>query len=186
MIGALYVIEAQIRDQGLAGEAKRTMRLTEAKPVVDRFFAWVNKLFEDPGFLPSSPLTTALAYARERREALEVYLGDPDVQIDTNHLERALRAIPMSRKNWLFSWTELGAMHVGIVHKSLGDLPAARHRPLRLLRRCAAAGRPASGFESRAVDATAMEGSVRRQSASFRPIRSQPRTQSRRWLTAYS
>ena len=42
MIGALYVIEAQIRDQGLAGEAKRTMRLTEAKPVVDRFFAWDN------------------------------------------------------------------------------------------------------------------------------------------------
>ena len=40
------------------------MRLTEAKPVVDRFFAWVNKLFEDQGFLPSSPLTIALAYAR--------------------------------------------------------------------------------------------------------------------------
>ena len=119
MIGAMYVIEAQIRDQGLAGEAKRTMRLTEAKPVVDRFFAWVNKLFEDQGFLPSSPLTTALAYARERREALEVYLGDADVQIDTNHLERALRAIPMGRKNWLFSWTELGAMHVGIVQSLL-------------------------------------------------------------------
>ena len=119
MIGALYSIEARIRDDNLTGEAKRTMRLTEAKPVVDRFFAWVNKLFEGQGFLPSSPLTAALAYARERREALEVYLSDPDVQIDTNHLERALRAIPMGRKNWMFSWTELGATHVGIVQSLL-------------------------------------------------------------------
>ncbi|MCX7138601.1 MAG: IS66 family transposase [Proteobacteria bacterium] len=119
MIGALYAVEARIRDQGLTGEAKRAVRLAEAKAVVERFFAWVNKMFEGQGFLPSSPLTTALAYALERREALEVYLSDPDVQIDTNHLERALRAIPMGRKNWMFTWTELGAMHVGIVQSLL-------------------------------------------------------------------
>jgi hypothetical protein len=65
--------------------------------------------------LPSSPLTKALAYVRERREGLQVYLDDADVPIDTNHLERALRAIPMGRKAWLFCWTELGARHVGIV-----------------------------------------------------------------------
>ena len=44
-----------------------------------------------------------------------MYLDDPEVSIDTNHLERVLRVIPMGRKNWLFSWTELGAKHVGIV-----------------------------------------------------------------------
>ena len=119
MIGALYAIEARIRDDNLTGEAKRAVRLIEAKPVVDRFFAWIKILFEGQGFLPSSPLTTALAYAWDRREGLEVYLSDPDVQIDTNHLERALRAIPMGRKNWMFCWTELGAMHVGIVQSLL-------------------------------------------------------------------
>lgn len=35
--------------------------------------------------------------------------------MDTNHLERALRVIPMGRRNWLFTWTELGAEQVGIV-----------------------------------------------------------------------
>lgn len=35
--------------------------------------------------------------------------------MDTNHLERALRAIPMGRKNWNFCWTELGAKHVAII-----------------------------------------------------------------------
>ena len=39
--------------------------------------------------------------------------------IDTNHLERALRVIPMGRRNGLFSWTELGAKHVGIVQSLL-------------------------------------------------------------------
>ena len=39
--------------------------------------------------------------------------------INTNHLERALRVIPIGRKNWLFSWTELGAKHVGIVQSLL-------------------------------------------------------------------
>jgi hypothetical protein len=37
----------------------------------------------------------------------------------TNHLERALRVVPMGRRNWLFCWTELGAQHVGIVQSLL-------------------------------------------------------------------
>jgi transposase len=82
---------------------------------VERFFAWVAHCFEAQGLLPSNPLTAALAYARERRGGLEVFLTDADVPIDTNHLERALRSIPMGRKAWLFCWTELGAKHVGIL-----------------------------------------------------------------------
>ena len=49
------------------------------------------------------------------RGGMEVFLADPDVPIDTNHLERALRPIPLGRKNWMFSWTELGAQHIGVV-----------------------------------------------------------------------
>ena len=114
-IGALYVIEETIRELKLKGEKKREYRLDHAKPVVERFFAWVAEQFERQGLLPRNPLTKALNYARERRFGLEVYLSDPDVQIDTNHLERTLRAIPMGRRNWLFCWTELGAQQVGIV-----------------------------------------------------------------------
>jgi len=119
MIGALYAIEATIREQRLTGAATRELRLNQAKPWVNKFFAWVDKQFEAQGLLPSNPLLGALAYARDRREGLEVYLNDPDVAIDTNHLERALRVIPMGRKNWMFCWTELGAKHVGIVQSLL-------------------------------------------------------------------
>ena len=69
--------------------------------------------------MPSIPFLGALSYIRERRVGLSVYLDDPEVSIDTNHLERALRVIPMGRKNWLFSWTELDAKHVGIVQSLL-------------------------------------------------------------------
>jgi len=40
--------------------------------------------------------------------------SDPEIPIDTNELERALRVIPMGRKNWLFCWTEVGAKYVGV------------------------------------------------------------------------
>ncbi len=118
-IRALYAVEAEIRECKLAGDDKRVHRLLHAKPIVDAFFDWINRQFERQGLLPSNPLTKALAYAHERRLGLEVFLTDPDVPIDTNHLERALRAIPMGRKAWLFCWTELGAKHVGIVQSLL-------------------------------------------------------------------
>ena len=114
-IGQLYAVEAEIREAGLTGAAKKQARLDHAQPVVAAFFAWVDARLADHGLLPSNPLTTALGYARDRRLGLEVYLTDPDVPIDTNHLERALRAIPMGRKSWLFCWSEVGAKDVGIL-----------------------------------------------------------------------
>ena len=114
-IGALYAVEAKIRDDKLKGEAKREYRLDHARPIVAAFFTWVQERLDAQGLLPTNPLTKALIYAHKRRAALEVFLADPDVPIDTNHLERALRPIPIGRKNWMFSWTELGAQHVGVV-----------------------------------------------------------------------
>jgi transposase len=114
-IQVLYEIEADIHQRKLADQSKRMHRMSFSKPKVDAFFEWIDRKFERQGLLPSSPFTQALSYARERRLGLEVFLEDPDVAIDTNHLERALRVIPMGRRNWLFCSTELGAEHVGIV-----------------------------------------------------------------------
>lgn len=118
-IAALYKVEQQIRDDGLTGQTKLARRQERSKPVLERFFAWINEQVDKQGFLPSSPFLGALAYICERRIGLSVYLDDPEVSIDTNHLERALRVIPMGKKNWLFSWTELGVRHVGIMQSLL-------------------------------------------------------------------
>ena len=115
LLQGLYAAEEQIRELKLEGEAKQQHRLMHSKPIVERFFDYVARHLEKHGLAPANPFIKALHYARERKDGLEVFLTDPDVPIDTNHLERALRVVPMGRKNWLFCWTELGARHVGII-----------------------------------------------------------------------
>jgi transposase len=96
MIGLVYEVEAVIREKSLSGERKRLHRLEHAKPLVQAFFAWVDEQLARQGLLPSNKLTQALAYARERKAQLMVFLADEQVPMDTNHLERALRPIPMA------------------------------------------------------------------------------------------
>jgi hypothetical protein len=87
--------------------------------VVEAFFDWLHTQRNRHDLLGSDPFAKALAYAAEREDSLRLFLGDPDVPIDTNHLERALRVIPMGRRNWLFNWTEVGAQHVGVIQSLL-------------------------------------------------------------------
>lgn len=114
-IALLYRHEETIKAQGLTGDQKRQYRLTHSKPVVSELFQWCKNLLIQGGLLPSDPLSKALNYLLSREASLTVFLEDPDVQPDTNHLERALRPIPMGKKNWMFCWTELGAEHLGII-----------------------------------------------------------------------
>jgi len=115
LIGALYHHEQVIRDRRLEGEAKLRYRTENTEPIVKAFWRWCDAQCHRPEMTPKHPLAIALKYARERVAGLQVFLSDPDVQIDTNHLERSLRRIPMGRRNWLFCWSELGAKQVGII-----------------------------------------------------------------------
>ena len=112
-------MEQQIREKGLEGQAKLDYRSRHALPIAEAFFAWCHQQRQRIDLLNTDPLAKALVYADNHQEQLKVYLGDPEVPIDTNHLERALRVIPMGRKNWLFCWSEVGAKHVGIIQSLL-------------------------------------------------------------------
>jgi transposase len=119
LIGARYAVETHIREQGLSGQAKRDYRQAHAAPRVDAFYQWCNTQCERMDLTPSNRLSKAIAYAQKRETSLRVYLDKPDVAIDTNHLERTLRVIPMGQKNWMFCWTEAGAHLVGIAQSLL-------------------------------------------------------------------
>jgi hypothetical protein len=110
-IRRLYEIEREIAAKD--GAARLAVRARDSQPRVARFFAWLEQELVAQALLPTNPFTKAALYALERRRGLEVFLTDPEVPLDTNHLERALRPIPMGRKAWLFCWTELGAERVG-------------------------------------------------------------------------
>lgn len=114
-IAALYRADEKLRIRDLPPEKLVLQRALHCKPIIDEFFAWLKGLQTKHALLPSSPLTKALAYALEREQALRVYLENPAVPLDTNHLERQIRPVAIGRKNWLFCWTEVGAQYAGVV-----------------------------------------------------------------------
>lgn len=112
-IARLYQLEQESRH--LTGEDKRQYLLAHSKPVVDAFFAWSRTQLQRTDLIPSDSYLKALGYVHQRERQLRVFFDEPDVPLDTNHLDCALRPIPMGRKAWLFCWTELGAEQVGII-----------------------------------------------------------------------
>ncbi len=120
-IGRLYEHEAYVRHRGLEAEAKLAYREEYAKPLVEAFFAWFKQTLLTQPLLLSNPFAPAAWYAVEREAALKVFLEYPNVPLDTNHLEREIRAIALGRMNWLFCWTEVGAQYVGIVQSLIAS-----------------------------------------------------------------
>ena len=118
-IRQLYAQEQSIRERGLHGADKRHARREQCAPLVRAFWEWCDAQLQRMDLEPRHPLLKALGYVRERQPALAVFLEYPDVPIDTNHLERGLRPIPMGRRNWLFCWSEVGAAHVATIQTLL-------------------------------------------------------------------
>jgi len=100
---------------GLTADDKLAYRQEHSKPIVDSFFDWVKAQRQRQKLVNSNPLSKALTYATKRERAMRVFLDDPDVQLDTNHLERQIRYIAMGKKSCLFCWSEVGAKQVGII-----------------------------------------------------------------------
>lgn len=115
IIGRLYSVEGDAKKLELHNDELREHRQSHAKPIVDEVYAWRRWQCTRDDLLPSEPFTLALKYIGDRERELRVFLDDPSVPLDTNHVERGLRRIPMGRRNWLFCWTELGAEHVGLI-----------------------------------------------------------------------
>jgi hypothetical protein len=119
IIGLVALVQSVLQEDSLELRAER------CKPIVDEFFEWLKTTLETRVLLPSNPFTEAAGYALAREKQLKVFLGYPEVPIDTNHLEREIRPIALGRKNWLFCWTEIGAKYVGIVNRT-PDFPPIR------------------------------------------------------------
>jgi len=115
IIAELYQHEKRCKEKKLESDEQLAYRRKYHEPVVNKFFCWVYEQRQRTDLLPSNPLTKALLYAVERQDKLKVFLTNPHIPLDTNHLERALRVIPMGRKNYLFCWSELGAENLGML-----------------------------------------------------------------------
>ena len=174
LIGVLYTQERVLRKKKLTGPAKLAHRRAHSLPAVEAFFAWCQQQRQRPDLLPRNPLASALHYAVHREAGLRVFLDDPEVSIDTNHLERSLRVIPTGRPQLAVRVD--GARRPTHRHhpEPARDLPTPRRGPLPLPRRCPATHRRAPGQARHRTHPAGVEDDVRRP-----PLALRPRPQSR-------
>lgn len=100
----LWKVEDEIRDSDAEMRARRRQE-TSAGIVADLFQLWEKELSKVSG---KSKTAEAIRYALTRREALQHFLTDGRVEIDSNIVERAIRPQTITRKNSLFAGSEGG------------------------------------------------------------------------------
>ncbi len=129
-IRRLYHIERQARELG--PEARRAMRQEHSLPLLERFREWLDT--QALAVLPQSPMGQAIGYALGQWTALSRYLDDGDLAIDNNAAERALRAIAVGRKNWLFVGSNRGGRRAAILYSLIATCKRHAIDPFAYLR----------------------------------------------------
>jgi transposase len=116
-IAALYAIEKEIR--GRPPDERQQVRTTRARPLLQSLQEWfevsLNKLSR------KSDTTAAIRYALGRWPALTRYCDDGCLEIDNNAAERALRAVALGRKNYLFAGSDTGGERAAAIYSLIGS-----------------------------------------------------------------
>jgi transposase len=98
-IGRIFELDASWKDKP-PSEIKR-LRAEFLRPHVDLFFTWIEEqraIFrERRGYTRS-----ALEYAHNQRDVLTRFFDDGRLALTNNGAERAIKAIALGRKAWLF------------------------------------------------------------------------------------
>jgi len=100
MIGKLYGVEKEAREQKLEPEARLELRKGRSIEVMESLKGKIIALRARTDVLPQSMQGKACGYALGVWKKLEVYLTDGRVEIDNNWCENAIRPIAVGRKNW--------------------------------------------------------------------------------------
>jgi transposase len=116
-IGTLYGIEREIR--GRPPNERRAVRQARAGPVVGALHAWLHTTLAQVS--AKSGLAGAIRYALARWAALARYIDDGHIEIDNNAAERALRAIALGRKNYLFAGSDAGGERAAVIYSLIGS-----------------------------------------------------------------
>src|SRR6266702_1191266 len=115
-IGALYAIEKEIR--GRPPEERRQVRQMRSKPLLASLRQWFETTL--PKLSRKSDTTVAIRYGLSRWDALLRYTNDGRLEIDNNAAERALRAVALGRKNYLFAGSDSGGERAAAIYSLIG------------------------------------------------------------------
>jgi transposase len=116
-IGALYGIEEQIRGKPI--DLRRSTRQARAKPLLASLRSWMEASLRT--LSTKSETAGAIRYALSRWSALTRYIDDGLLEIDNNAAERALRAVALGRKNYLFAGSNAGGDRAAALYSLIGS-----------------------------------------------------------------
>lgn len=116
-IGALYAIEDEIR--GKPADLRLSIRQSRARPLLDQFRTWMEKALRS--LSSKSETAGAIRYALSRWRALSRYTEDGLLEIDNSAAERALRAVALGRKNFLFVGSDSGGERAAAMYSLIGS-----------------------------------------------------------------
>lgn len=109
-IGGFYKVDAEAKAQKLDGAELLAHRQARAGPIAERFEAWLDEHVDD--LLDTNPVRKAMRYYIKHWAALTRFLSDPNVELDNNWSERALRKIALLRNNSLYAGGREGAIRL--------------------------------------------------------------------------
>jgi hypothetical protein len=121
-IHQLFAIERAATESQLSFEQRQAKRQSASREILDAFKLWLDEL--EPQVLPKCALAAAVGYTRRQWAALSRYLEDGELLPDNSASERALRAVAIGRKNWLFAGNDAAAEN----HARLWSLIASCER----------------------------------------------------------
>lgn len=115
-IAALYAIEEQIR--GKPPDERLAVRAQKTRPLLHSLRGWLNALI--PTLSGKSALAMAIHYTLNRWDALNTFAHDGRAEIDNNAVERAVRAVALGRKNFLFVGSQSGGERAAAMYSLIG------------------------------------------------------------------
>jgi transposase len=115
-IGALYKIEADIR--GKSPGERKTERQQRAVPLLKDLYEWLRATVRK--LSRKSDLAGAIGYTLSRWAALTRYCEDGRIEVDNNAAERAIRAVALGRKNYLFAGSNAGGERAAAFYSLIG------------------------------------------------------------------
>jgi transposase len=129
-IGHLYAIEREIRGQPPAVRA--AVRQERSAPVLGEMHAWLTATYVS--LSTKSPLAQAIQYSLTRWVALTRYVEDGRIEVDNNAAERAIRALVLGRRNYLFAGSDAGGETAACLYSLIGTCRLNGIDPHRYLR----------------------------------------------------
>jgi transposase len=116
-IAALYAIEKEIR--GRPPDERRQLRDARARPLLESLHNWTKASLSK--LSRKSEVALAIHYALGRWPQLLRYCDDGRLEIDNNAAERALRAVALGRKNYLFAGSHAGGERAAAIYSLIGS-----------------------------------------------------------------